>query len=52
VDYVSLSASRIVVTYLDGGIFYGNGAGNFSSTATIHNTVVPDQVADNAKGIM
>jgi hypothetical protein len=37
---------------LDCSIFDGKGAGNFSSSSTIDNAIVSDQISNNAKGIM
>lgn len=39
-------------SYLYSSIFYSERAGNFSSTSAIHNPVVPNQIADDAKCIM
>lgn len=37
---------------LDGSIFHGQRAGNLGSTATVHHTVVTDQVAHHTQGIV
>lgn len=40
------------MTDLDSGILNSDGAGNLSSTTTVHNTVVANQVADNTQRIV
>lgn len=41
-----------ILTYLDSGILNSDGAGNLSSTTTINDTVVTDQVTHDAKSIV
>ena len=42
----------ICVTYLDGGIFHSQSTSDLGSTTTIHNSVVTNQVANDAKSIV
>lgn len=39
-------------TYLDSSVLDGEGAGNLSGTTAVDDTVIADQVADDAEGVV
>jgi hypothetical protein len=43
---------RRTITNLDSSVLYCNRAGDFRSSSTVHDTVIPNQVTDNANGIV
>lgn len=53
---VSLGHIRVkeshIKPHLHSSILDGKGAGNFSGTSTVHNSIVTHQVADDTKGIV